>query len=116
MGPTCSAAQRSAAAYFILFEYLSGPIEAHRARRSGTDACSCVCVQAETKDVGKNYHPFEGAYLSQVNSIQRHVARDLGIPLVDYETILQQVCGAPNASLSQTRWIPGRRPSLCIAR
>lgn len=53
-------------------------------------------MQAESRDLGKNYHPYEGAYLSQVNSIQRHVARDLGIPLVDYETILQQVrmCGA----------------------
>ena len=55
-------------------------------------------MQAEKKDLGKNYHPYEGAYLSQVNSIQRHVARDLGIPLVDYEAILQLVCSDSTAS------------------
>ena len=65
--------------------------------------------QAATADLGKNYHPYEGAYLSQVNSIQRHVAQDLGIPLIDYETILQQarccraaisLCKAPKSLIS----------------
>lgn len=54
-----------------------------------------ACAQAEKTDMGKNYHPYEGAYMSQVNSIQRHVARDLGIPIIDYEMILSQVCPAP---------------------
>ena len=47
-------------------------------------------VQAPNR-MGKNYHPYEAAYISQINTIQRHVARDLGIPLIDYEVIMDQV-------------------------
>ena len=47
-------------------------------------------VQAP-KRMGRNYHPYEAAYISQINTVQRHVARDLGIPLIDYEVIMGQV-------------------------
>ena len=54
-------------------------------------------AQAAYLSRGKNFHPYEAEYMAQVNTIQRYVARHHGLPLIDYEVILRQVCAPRTA-------------------